>query len=88
MSERFRWARFEDGSGEPWSRWHARSGPCRACCCGGVSVCSECGGREHQEPGEPVSVWDTVHIRHCEGCREDYAGEKPTIETEAAAADG
>ena len=81
---RFRWRRFDDHSGEPWSRWHATTGPCDSCCCAPVHECSTCGRREHSEPGEPVSTFDTVHIVYCQGCGEDLLGERPRIEASDA----
>lgn len=78
--ERFRWRRFPDGSGEEWSRWHTATGPCPSCCCGAPRPC--CGDAvEHQEPGEPASAFDTIHIGYCETCG-DLMGEHPQIERE------
>ena len=84
----FRWKRFDDGSGDEWSKWHASVGECPACCCftPKPTVCTTCGGREHNEAGEPQNTYDTNHITFCQGCGEDLLGELvPTEEQEPKA---
>lgn len=75
----FRW-RIADPAAPRWSRWHSLDGDCADCCCGGPTVCADCGGREHQEPGEARTALDTVHDVLCQTCREDICGE--AVETE------
>jgi hypothetical protein len=78
LPARFQWWLF-DGDEHRWSREHATEGDCPGCCCGGPTVCSSCGAREHQEPGEPIAATDVVHVRFCQQEREDQVGDEPTI---------
>lgn len=75
----FRW-RIIDPADPRWSRWHDFDDDCSGCCCRGPVVCSECGGREHQEPAEARTTFDTAHDSMCQTCREDICGDP--IETE------
>lgn len=77
QSTQFRWRRY-DSPDEEWSQWHqvvTGAQKCLACCCpsvglgsGGIPALCECGAREHQEPAEAMTFWDTDHIRACQGC--------------------
>jgi len=77
----FRWMRTDPNEMEErhWSDWHQVAGSCLACCCGGFVLCRECGGREHQEPGEG-GMLDLSHGQICQTCRLDALGDPAQVD--------
>lgn len=72
-SPAFQW-RLYDGGEWRWSRAHAPTGPCSACCCGGPLACPDCGGQRHSEPVEGAGP-DVPHETFCKQERVNEYGD-------------